>query len=280
VEGLHHTYGSGTDHAVPALCGIDLTIQAGEYVALIGANGSGKSTLLRHLNALLLPTQGNVWIGAWNTRQSAHLRDIRSSVGMVFQVPDSQIVATVVEEDVAFGPENLGIPSDELRERVEWALSVVGMSDLRHRPSHLLSAGQKQRLAIASALAMRPRCLLFDEATSMLDPWGRSQLLDTMAQLCDTGITIVAATHHMSEASLAQRVVALSEGQIALDGTPGAVFGQGDLLRQLQLDVPQPMLLAREVAACVAGFPSDLLTVMDVVDAVSARLEPLSGAYS
>jgi energy-coupling factor transporter ATPase len=280
IEGLHHSYQAGTRRAVPALRGIDLTINAGEYVALIGANGSGKSTLLRHLNALLLPTSGHVWVSGWNTRDRIHLRDIRSTVGMVFQVPDSQIVATVVEEDVAFGPENLGTPEDELRQRVDWALNTVGLAELRHRGSHLLSAGQKQRLAIASALAMRPRCLLLDEATAMLDPQGRKQLQETIQLLHSQSMTIIAATHDMAEAALAQRIVVLAEGCVALEGSPQAVFGQIERLRELQLDVPQAMLLARELAARVESFPGNLLTVAELVDAVSSRLgEPL-GAVS
>lgn len=272
AEGLHHVYHAGTRRAVAALRGIDLTIGAGEYIALIGANGSGKSTLLRHLNALLLPTSGDVRVAGWNTRETEHVRDIRSTVGMVFQVPDTQIVATVVEEDVAFGPENLGVPRHELHRRVDWALQTVGLSGLRHRASHLLSAGQKQRLAIASALAMSPRCLLLDEATAMLDPVGRQHLLLTVDELHRAGLTIVAATHNMAEAALAQRVIVLSEGRIALEGEPRMVFGQFDALHSLQLEVPHATLLARELNKHVSGFPTDLLTVTEVVDAISARL--------
>ncbi len=272
VEGLHHVYQAGTRRAVAALRGIDLTIAAGEYITLIGANGSGKSTLLRHLNALLLPTSGDVWVAGWNTREVAHVRDIRSTVGMVFQVPDSQIVATVVEEDVAFGPENLGVPERELRRRVDWALETVGLSELRHRASHLLSAGQKQRLAIASALAMSPRCLLLDEATAMLDPVGREQVLLTVDNLHRSGLTIVSATHNMAEAAMGQRVIVLSEGRIALEGEPRVVFGQFDALRNLQLEVPNATLLAKELTHHIPDFPSNLLTVSEVVDAVSARL--------
>lgn len=272
VESLHHVYQAGTRRAVAALRGIDLTIAAGEYITLIGANGSGKSTLLRHLNALLLPTSGDVWVAGWNTREVAHVRDIRSTVGMVFQVPDSQIVATVVEEDVAFGPENLGVPERELRRRVDWALETVGLSELRHRASHLLSAGQKQRLAIASALAMSPRCLLLDEATAMLDPVGREQVLLTVDNLHRSGLTIVSATHNMAEAAKGQRVIALSEGRIALEGEPRVVFGQFDALRSLQLEVPNATLLAKELTHHIPDFPSNLLTVSEVVDAVSAHL--------
>jgi energy-coupling factor transporter ATPase len=277
VEGLHFTYQAGTRKPVPALRGINLTIHAGEYVAVVGANGSGKSTLLRHFNALLLPTSGNVWVGNWNTRDPTCLRDIRSTAGMVFQSPDSQIVASTVEEDVAFGPENLGIPADELRQRVEWALSTVGLGDLRQRASRLLSAGQKQRLAIASALAMRPRCLLLDEATAMLDPAGRMQVLDTIRKLHQDGMTIVAATHNMAEAAQAQRVIVLSEGQVTLQGHPRLVFAQEEALRTLQLEAPHATRLARTIAKHVDGFPGDVLTVPELVDAVATRLGPVTG---
>jgi energy-coupling factor transporter ATPase len=243
-------------------------------VALVGANGSGKSTLLRHLNALLVPTFGDVWVDTWNTRDAIHLRDIRTRVGMVFQVPDSQIVATTVEDDVAFGPENLGLGREELQRRVDAALSVTGLEDLRARASHLLSAGQKQRLAIAGALAMRPSCLLLDEATTMLDPQGRRQFLDTIAGLHRSGMTIVAATHDMSEAALAERVVVLAEGQIALSGPVRSVLSQVDRLRGLQLDAPYPTLLAGELATCLDGFPTNLLTVRELVAALT-RLSPL-----
>ncbi|HUT16119.1 MAG TPA: energy-coupling factor transporter ATPase [Anaerolineae bacterium] len=272
IEGLHHTYQVGSHQAVAALRGVDLTIDAGEHVAIIGANGSGKSTLLRHLNALLLPTRGDVWIAGWNTRDADHLRDIRSTVGMVFQSPDSQIVASVVEEDIAFGPENLGVPADELRQRVDSALDTVGLSQLRHRASHLLSAGQKQRLAIGSALAMHPRCLVLDEATAMLDPTGRRQLQQTIRQLHQTGITIVTATHSMSEAAQAQRIIVLSKGQVALDGTPRSVFGQEETLRALEMDVPYPRSLARTITARVPAFPPDALTVTELVESIAAHI--------
>jgi energy-coupling factor transporter ATPase len=280
IEGLHYAYQAGTRKPVPALRGIDLTINAAEYVAVIGANGSGKSTLLRHLNALLLPTTGNVWVANRNTRDAAYLRDIRSTVGMVFQAPDSQIVASIVEEDVAFGPENLGVAEDELRQRVDWALSTVGLSELRQRASHLLSAGQKQRLAIAGALAMQPRCLLFDEATSMLDPVGRIQILDTLRGLHADGMTIVTATHDMAEAAQAQRVIVLSEGRVALDGDPRLVFARREILESLRLEAPLATRLARTIAERVEGFPADVLTVSELVDSVATRLGPASVAQS
>jgi energy-coupling factor transporter ATPase len=254
------------------LRGIDLTIVTGEYVAVIGANGSGKSTLLRHCNALLLPTQGDVWVEGWNTRDRSHLRDIRSTVGMVFQVPDNQIVATIVEEDVAFGPENLGVPEAELRQRVDWALATVGLSELRHRASHLLSAGQKQRLAIAAALAMRPRCLVLDEATAMLDPVGRAQVLETIRYLHLNGMTIISATHNMAEAAEAQRVVVLAAGKVALQGTPRQVFAQPETLQALELDIPPATHIAQLVAARIPQFPSPVLNVDELVNAVAARV--------
>ena len=273
VAGLHYAYEAGTRTPVAALRGIDLTVTAGEYVALIGANGSGKSTLLRHLNALLLPTQGDVWVGGWNTRDRQRLRNIRSTVGMVFQSPESQIVATIVEEDVAFGPENLGIPGRELSDRVDWALQATGLSQQRSKGSHLLSAGQKQRLAIAGALAMRPRCLVLDEATAMLDPGGRAQVLAILRQLHSSGVTIVSATHDMSEAAAAQRVVVLSEGRIALQGSAHEVFGDYDTLLALKLDLPAPTRMARTLCAHLPGFPCDVLTVPELVEAIVARLE-------
>ena len=278
IEGLHYSYQIGTRQPIAALRGIDLTIGTGEYIAIIGANGSGKSTLLRHLNALLLPTQGNVWVGDWNTREAANLRHIRSAVAMVFQNPDSQFVASTVEEDVAFGPENLGVPQQELRERVEWALATVGLTNLRDHASHLLSGGQKQRLAIAGALAMKPRYLLFDEATAMLDPAGQARLLDTMAALHHDGMAVISATHHMNEAALAERVVVLSAGQVVLEGDPRSIFRQSETLQALQLDVPYPTRLARAIAMRVAGFPTDALSVPELVHAISARLGPSSPA--
>jgi energy-coupling factor transporter ATPase len=274
VEGLHFSYHAGDREPIVALRGVDLTIGAGEYVAIIGANGSGKSTLLRQLNALLLPTFGDVWVDGWNTRHVADLRHIRSTVAMVFQNPDSQFVASTVEEDVAFGPENLGIPQPELRQRVDQALVTVGLSDLRQQASHLLSGGQKQQLAIAGALAMKPRCILFDEATAMLDPAGRARLLDTMRALHRDGVTVVTATHHMGEAAEAQRIVVLSAGQIALQGQPRFVFGQAETLQALQLDVPYPARLARAIASRVAGFPDDRLTIPELVDAIVRRCGP------
>jgi energy-coupling factor transporter ATPase len=254
------------------LRGIDLNIFPGEHVAIIGANGSGKSTLLRLFNALLLPTSGQVWVKSWNTQERAHLRSIRSTVGMVFQVPDAQIVGSTVEEDVAFGPENLGVPRDELRVRVQEALASVGLSGLENRASHLLSAGQKQRLAIAAALAMRPRCILFDEATSLLDPLGRSQLLGTMQALCRQGLAVLTVTHNMLEAAQAQRLIVLHEGQIAIQGNPQTVFADEGRLLKLGLELPKPTQIAHLLARRVPGFSAVPMTVSELVDAVVCAL--------
>jgi energy-coupling factor transporter ATPase len=273
IRNLQYAYnqaGTNADESRWALKNIALDIDRGEYVAVIGANGSGKSTLLRHLNALLLPTGGDVWVNSWNTRDVPRVRDIRSAVGMVFQSPDAQIVATVVEEDVAFGPENLGVPRDEIQVRVNQALEQVGLGKLRKRPTHYLSAGQKQLLAIASALSMRPECLVLDEATASLDPQSRSRLLQTLWSLNQSGITVITATHRMDEAALAKRIIVLYEGEIVLHGHPKHVFSHPDILHRIKLDIPEPMKIARHVASRVSGFTVDTLTVGELVDAVLA----------
>jgi energy-coupling factor transporter ATPase len=259
IENLYHTYGLERAQPVEALKGIDLHIDKGR-------NGSGKSTLARHLNALLLPTRGDVWINQMNTKDPQHLRDIRQTVGMVFQVPDNQLVATVVEEDVAFGPENMGLPRDELRERVDSALAMVRMTEYRTRPPHMLSAGQKQRVAIAGAMAMKPGCLVLDEATSMLDPQGRQDVLEVMRHCHQGGVTIISITHVMSEAVEADRVIVMDEGIIAMDGTPKKVFGHVGRLRQLGLDVPPVTQLAERLHRRHPAFPNQILSVEEFVD--------------
>lgn len=239
VENVHFAYGPNSPQPIHALRGVSLEIHQGEYIAIIGHNGSGKSTLAKHLNGLLLPTQGDVWVKDWNTKSAAHRLAIRSTVGVVFQSPDNQIIATLVEEDVAFGPENLGVPHAELRARVDWALDTVEMQAYRHRAPHLLSGGQKQRVAIAGILALKPQVLVLDESTALLDPLGREQVLGVARRLNDEGVTIVAITHLMHEAALADRVIVLEEGQIAIQGTPRQVFAQAERLHALQLDVPE-----------------------------------------
>lgn len=268
LEGVRHVYGPHGGKGVEALRGVSLAFYAGEHVAIIGPNGSGKSTLAKHLNALLLPTEGDAWVKGWNTRDPRHWRDVRSTVGMVFQNPDAQLVATVVEEDVAFGPENLGVPRDELRARVDWALDVVDMQAYRFRPPHLLSGGQKQRVAIAGVIAMRPQVLVLDEATAMLDPLGRRDVLRTVEHLNrEEGMTIVAITHFMEEAALADRVVVMHAGQVVLDGPPREVFRQRERLQAWGLDVPHVTELAARLHALDPAFPPDVLSIEELVEA-------------
>ncbi len=261
IENLYHTYAG--PRPVEALRGISLAIQEGEYVAIVGANGSGKSTLARHLNALLLPTRGEVWIAGRNTRQATHWREIRRTVQMVFQQPDAQLVATVVEEDVAFGPENFAVPEAELPQRVRQALETVGLWAQRQRPPHLLSAGQKQRVAIAGALAVHPRLLVLDEATAMLDPAGRAAVLAIVRQLQAQGTTIIAITHEMDEAAQADRVVVLDAGRLALDGPPRQVFAHAAELRALSLDVPPITDLARRLGLPVCLSADELVGALN-----------------
>lgn len=268
VEGLHFTYLSGTGRPVPALRGIDLEIAAGEHVALIGPNGSGKSTLARLLNALLLPTSGRVFVKGMDTADPAFRQAIRQTVGMVFQNPENQFVATVVEEEVAFGPENLGVPEEELRARVEWALRVTGLSELRHRSPAHLSGGQKQRLALAGVLAMRPEVLILDEATSMLDPAGRRAVREIVAELHAAGMAVVSITQAMEEAAEAQRVIVLHEGRVALEGPPSRVFADPERLYALGLDLPPMVHLARMLRAHIPSFPSVVLTPQEMVAVV------------
>ncbi len=247
IENLTHTYRPAGAAPLTALRSVSLHIRAGEYVALIGANGSGKTTLARHLNALLLPDEGDVWVDGLNTRDRANHRAIRATVGMVFQSPADQIVATVVQEDVAFGPENLGVPQPELQARVREALTRVSMWECRERPPHLLSPGQQQRVAIAATLAMRPRCLVLDEATAMLDPAGRRDLWQIVDDLHAGGMTIVAITHDMDEAARAARVIVLAAGRVALDGPPGDVLADGDRLAALGVALPTVPELAHQI---------------------------------
>jgi len=270
LEELRFAY-AATDRATqPALNGVTLQIETGEYVAIIGANGSGKSTLARHLNALLLPTSGVVRIAGMDTRDQTHRRAIRQMVGMVFQRPDDQIIAATIEEDVAFGPENIGLPPDEIRARVRKALDTVNLWDVRLRPPHHLSAGQMQRVALAGVLAMQPRCIVFDEATAMLDPAGRRTVRLMMAQLHAEGITVVAITHFMDEATEAKRVIVMDQGRVALDAPPAQVFAEDHALHALSLELPPIALLAQRLRQSFPELPPNLLTAPALTSALDA----------
>ena len=256
-----------------ALDGVSLDIEAGSFVAVLGHNGSGKSTLAKHMNAVLLPTGGKVYVDGMDTWDEEVLLEIRRRVGMVFQNPDNQIVANVVEEDVAFGPENLGVPTEEIRRRVDAALKAVGMeSFLLHAP-HNLSGGQKQRIAIAGIIAMEPKCIVLDEPTAMLDPSGRREVLDTVRRLNrEKGITIVLITHHMNEAAMADRVVVMDDGHVVMDGKPREILTRMEDLRAIGLDVPHTVELLHGLREDGFDVPLDALTVEECADAVCSAL--------
>ena len=254
---LRFRYASDAPWAVD---GASVTVDKGEFVAVLGANGCGKSTLAKHFNAILLPEAGTVLVESMDTADEAHLYDIRQKVGMVFQNPDNQIVATVVEEDVAFALENLGVPPDEIRRRIDDAMEMAGIYKHREKAPHKLSGGQKQRVAIAGVIAMRPDCLVLDEATAMLDPRGREKVMATIRHLNrDFGITVVSITHYMDEAAQADRVLVMSDGKVVLEGTPRQVFSQARTLRELRLDVPQATELCQRLAADGVDIATDLI---------------------
>ena len=262
----HIFYKESTKQEVKALDDVSLEIHEGEHIAVLGHNGCGKSTLAKHLNALLLPTSGTVEIDDVDTANEDNLWTIRQMVGMVFQNPDNQLVATTVEEDVAFGPENLGLPSEMIRQRVDEALSIVGMSDYKEKGPHLLSGGQKQRVAIAGIIAMRPHYIVFDEPTAMLDPIGRLEVMETMRKLNrEEGLTVINITHYMDEAVQADRVIVMEQGKIVLQGTPREVFTQVELLKQMRLDVPPITELAALLHKEASAIPNDILTVEEMV---------------
>ena len=253
--------------AEPALDEVTLDIQPGEFVAVLGHNGSGKSSLAKLCNALHLPSYGTVWVCGMDTRKEEHLWDIRQHAGMVFQNPDNQLVSTIVEEDVAFGLENIGMPPDEIRERVNAALLAVRMQDFAQAAPHMLSGGQKQRVAIAGVVAMAPEVIILDEATAMLDPLGRREVLSTMLHLHRVrGMTVIWITHAMDEAAIAQRVVVLEQGRVALVGTPREVFCQVEKLRALRLDVPPMTEMAHLLRERGMMVRDDILTVQDMVE--------------
>ena len=256
-----------------ALSDVTLNIPKGEFLAIVGHNGSGKSTLAKHLNALLLPTEGAVRVAGMDTKDEENTRSIRQKGGIVFQNPDNQLVTTVVEEDVAFGPENLGVPGPEIRKRVDTALAAVGMEQYATRAPHMLSGGQKQRIAIAGMLAMQPEVLVLDEATAMLDPRGRREILSIVSRLHrEKGITVVMITQYMEEATIADRVAVMADGKLLLEGPPREVFRQTALLRQHRLDIPAMTELKERLNAHGAGLPEDILTVEDMADAICQSL--------
>ncbi len=272
TEHLTFRYTTEEGAAPTVLDDLSLSIAPGSFVAILGHNGSGKSTLAKHMNAILLPSGGKVYVAGLDTADESLLLDIRRQVGMVFQNPDNQIVANVVEEDVAFGPENLGVPSPEIRRRVDEALECVGMTAFTRHAPHLLSGGQKQRVAIAGVLAMRPRCIVLDEPTAMLDPVGRREVLDTVKRLNrENGITAVLITHHMDEAAQADRLIVMHDGRIAADGAPREVFQDVEGLRALGLEVPEPVALLYELRRAGLDLP---LNALDT-DACAAVLAPI-----
>lgn len=270
IENLHFRYG---DSEKEVLRGIDLSVQQGEFVAVLGHNGSGKSTLAKHINAILLPTEGKVTVDGIDTADESRLYELRQTAGMVFQNPDNQIVSSVVEEDVAFALENLGVPYEDMRERVDEALRTVGMYDLRlHSPSQL-SGGQKQRVAIAGVIAMQPKCLILDESTAMLDPKGRKEVLATVRRMNrEYGMTVLLITHYMEEAAGCDRVVVMDGGGIIMDGKPEKVFSQVGRLKEAGLDVPQVTELAYELKKAGYDISPEIITGEECADALARLL--------
>ena len=270
IQNVSYAY---EDAAAKALNNVSLTINDGEFVAVVGHNGSGKSTLAKHLNALLLPTEGKVLVDGMDTADETDTLSIRQRVGMVFQNPDNQLVTTIVEEDVAFGPENIGVPGNEIRARVDRALAAVGMEKYAHSAPNMLSGGQKQRIAIAGMLAMQPKVLVLDEATAMLDPKGRRDIIDLVTKLHkENGITVVMITQYMEEAIGADRVAVMSGGELILEGTPKEVFSQDELLHKHRLDVPVMQQLANRLNAHGANLPKSILSVEEMAQAICLSL--------
>lgn len=250
-----------------ALKDIDLSVEKGEFIAILGTNGSGKSTLAKHINALLTPVRGTLWVKGYDTNMEENIWEVRKTAGMVFQNPDNQIIATVVEEDVAFGPENLGVEPKEIRKRVNESLEAVGMSEyLNHQP-HLLSGGQKQRIAIAGVLAMKPDCIVLDEPTAMLDPQGRKEVIDTVIRLNrEEDMTVVLITHYMEEAIQAHRVVVMEDGAIIMDGEPKSIFSNVERMKEIGLDVPQVTEISHELRKNGLNIPGDILSTEEMVE--------------
>lgn len=248
---------------------VDISIRPGEFVAILGHNGSGKSTLAKHMNALLTPSEGTMWVGGKDTKAEENLLKIRQTAGMVFQNPDNQIIGTVVEEDVGFGPENLGVPTEKIWERVDESLEAVGMTEYRKKSPNRLSGGQKQRVAIAGVMAMRPQCIVLDEPTAMLDPSGREEVIRTVRKLNrEEKITIILITHYMEEVIAADRVIVMDDGKVVLEGTPREIFSQVDVLKKYRLDVPQVTELAFELQKAGLDLPDGILTAEEFAAAL------------
>ena len=263
-----YTAGENQEEKI-AINDVNFQIKEGEFIAILGHNGSGKSTMAKHMNALLIPTEGKMLVNKMDTSDMNNLWNIRETAGMVFQNPDNQLVATIVEEDVAFGPENLGVPPEEIRKRVDEALERVGMSEYKRHAPHLLSGGQKQRIAIAGILAMKPKCIIFDEPTAMLDPSGRKEVLDTIIDLNKNyGITVILITHYMDEAAKADRIVVMDKGKLILDGKPRDVFSNVEKMKSIGLDVPQVTEISYELQKAGINIDTRILDVNEMVNAI------------
>ncbi len=265
IENLIFKYANNNDEK-RVLDDISITIDKGSFTAIIGKNGSGKSTIAKNINALLLPTEGNVFVYEYNTKADEHIWDIRQCAGMVFQNPDNQIVSSVVEDDVAFGPENLGIEPQEIRRRVDYALKEVDMENFRKRPPHMLSGGQKQRVAIAGVVAMKPDCIIFDEPTAMLDPRGRKEVMKIIKELHREGITVILITHFMEEAAQADRIIIMDDGKIEMDGSPVEIFEKSNRLKELNLDVPLAVELRDRLLRKGLNISKDIIDKESMVD--------------
>ncbi len=281
TESLCHDYirtdeEGNEENRIRALDNVSLDVEEGDFVAILGSNGSGKSTLAKHLNAILFPTEGCVWVDGKSTREPKDIWDIRKTAGMVFQNPDNQIIAQVVEEDVGFGPENMGIPTKEIWERVEESLKAVGMWEYRKHSPGRLSGGQKQRVSIAGVIAMHPKCIVLDEPTAMLDPGGRREVIRAARALNDVErVTIILITHYMDEVIYADKVFVMDKGKVALSGTPREVFSDVERLKSLRLDVPQVTRIAHELRAGGLDLPEGILTVEELIDGLE-RICPLN----
>lgn len=260
----------GTSRAID---GVDIDVKEGQFIAVLGHNGSGKSTFAKHLNAILVPTDGTVWVDGRNTKEPEELWNVRQSAGMVFQNPDNQIIGTVVEEDVGFGPENLGVPTDEIWQRVEESLKAVGMLSYRHHSPNKLSGGQKQRVAIAGVVAMEPKCIVLDEPTAMLDPVGRKEVLKTVKRLREEKkVTVILITHYMEEVVDADKIYVMDHGKVVMEGTPKEIFSQVEKLKSYRLDVPQVTILADELRKRGLDIPAGILRKEELADCIGAKI--------